>query len=355
MTDIATSTTAPGALGRVLDLAPAIAARSAEVEHDRALPPDLLATLTEAGCFRMLSPRAHGGDELPLADAVRVVGALARADSAVGWTVGQHCSAQLLVTALPAAGVAAVYADGPDVRCAGAVAPKGRALAVEGGWRVSGRWPFVTGCRWSSWIYANCVVPGAAGPQVRMVLFPAAQVEVVDTWTVAGLRGTGSHDVVIQGLCPSERSCAFAGDAAGVVTEHPRLLHGAFFLAAVSLGIAARAVDEVLADGSRAAAHVGALGAAHMAVRAGEALLAAEVADAGGHATPLARAQALATAATVTATAKRVVTDLFAVSGSAAVYDSSPLQRLLRDVHVAGQHLLNRPQTVDAVGTALVG
>jgi len=55
------------------------------------------------------------------------------------------------------------------------------------------------------------------------------------------------------------------------------------------------------------------------------------------------------------ASSKRVVTDLFAVSGSAAVYYSSPLQRLLRDVHVAGQHLLNRPRTVDAVGTALVG
>lgn len=91
-----------------------------------------------------------------------------------------------------------------------------------------------------------------------------------------------------------------------------------------------------------------------MARRAAGALLAEQVAAAGAT-SALARAEALATAHTVTATAKRVVTDLFTAAGSAAIYERSPLQRQLRDIHVAGQHFLNRPHTLAAVGTALLG
>jgi alkylation response protein AidB-like acyl-CoA dehydrogenase len=348
-------------LAAVTELAPKIAGRSEQIERDRGLPADLLAELAAAGCLRMLSPREYGGDELPLAEVVRVVGELARADAAVGWSVGQHCSAQLILGGFPAATVAEVYADGPDVLIAGAVAPRGRALPVEGGWRVSGRWPFVTGCRWSSWIYANCLVAdGDAEPTVRLVLMRAEDVRVVDTWSVTGLCGTGSHDVVIQGVCPEERSCALPGSAGGAVTEHPRLLHGSFLLAAVSLGIARRALDEVLTlvaentgKPGRGPAPTGELGSAHLTLKAAEALLAEQVAAADDPAR-LARASALATAGTATGTAKRVVSDLFALGGSASVYEASALQRLLRDIHVAGQHFLNRPHTAAEVGAALL-
>lgn len=350
------------ALANVTEVAAMAAARSGQIEQERRIPADLLDALSAAGCFRMLSPRLHGGDELPLPAVVRAVTELARADAAVGWTVGQHCSAQLLFAGFPAATVSEIYAAGPDVLGAGAVAPKGRARAAGDGWQVSGRWPFVTGCQWSEWIYGGCVAADADGaPHVRLMLFRAQDVRIVDTWKVAGLRGTGSHDVIIQGHCPAERSYPLPGGAGTAVTEHPRLLHGSFFLAAVSLGIAERALADVLGmlaggrDAARGEPQAGALGTAQMSLRAAGALLSEEVGRAArGVSSPIARAQALATAATITAAAKHVVSDLFALAGSAAVYDTCALQRHLRDIHVAGQHLLNRPHTMEAVGTALL-
>lgn len=348
-------------LTNAVELAPKVAARSGQIEQERRIPADLLDALAAAGCFRMLSPRRHGGDELPLPAVVRVVNVLARADAAVGWTVGQHCSAQLLFEGFPAGTVAQIYAAGPDVLGAGAVAPKGRARLADSGWQVSGRWPFVTGCQWSSWIYANCVATDGGVPHVRLFLFPAEDVQIVDTWRAAGLCGTGSHDVVIQGHCPAERSSALPGDTGTAVTEHPQLLHGSFFLAAVSLGIAQRALDDLLSllscdrRAPRAGLPAGALGAAHMSLRAAEALLSEQAGQAAlGTSSPISRARALATAASVTGTAKHVVSDLFGVAGSAAVYETCPLQRHLRDIHVAAQHFLNRPHTLDGLGTALL-
>lgn len=134
-------------LDAVRDLVPAIAARGDEIERGRRLPPDLVAQLQDAGCFRTLVPRRFGGAELELADYTAVVRELASADGAVGWTVMIGSAAPAILGKLPAAAFADVYADGTDVVLASAFNPTGVATPVDGGFRVTGRWSFASGCQ----------------------------------------------------------------------------------------------------------------------------------------------------------------------------------------------------------------
>lgn len=201
----------PGPAAATLDairkLVPAIAARSDEIEQGRRLPPDLVAQLRDAGCFRMLVPRRHGGDEAGLADHMAVVRELARADGAVGWTVMIGSSAPVILGGLPPTTLDAVYAAGPDVVLAGTFNPSGVATSVDGGFRASGRWSFATGCQHADWFIAHCVVDDGRMPPLRMMVLPAADVEILDTWSVSGRRGTGSHDfTVADAFIPAERT-----------------------------------------------------------------------------------------------------------------------------------------------------
>ena len=150
-------TTAP-LLAAVADLAPRLAARAAETEADRRVHPDLIAELREAGCFRMLLPRSHGGDEMDLVSAMRVLEELARADGSVGWVVAIGGAGWLDLCDLPRSTFDALYADGPIVT-AGAFAPSGTAEPVDGGYRIRGRWGFASGCEHADLLYGNCIDP----------------------------------------------------------------------------------------------------------------------------------------------------------------------------------------------------
>ena len=186
-------------LDAVRALVPDITARAEEIEQARTLPRDLVDDLAAAGCFRALVPRSHGGDELPLADALAVIEELARADGSVGWTVMIGAAAPALLGHLPAATFDAVYASGPDVISAGTFNPAGTATPVDGGFRASGQWSFASGCRHAQWFLAHCIVDDGRMPPLRMMVLPAADVQIVDTWSTMGMRGTGSHDFTVDG------------------------------------------------------------------------------------------------------------------------------------------------------------
>jgi alkylation response protein AidB-like acyl-CoA dehydrogenase len=294
---------------------------------------------------------------------VEVVDELAQADGAVGWCVSQHAAAQLILAGFPEPTQAEVYADRPDTVIAGATAPKGRALRTVDGWRVSGRWPFVSGCRAASWLYLTCLGPGTDGgpPGLRTALVPAALATIEDTWWAAGLAGTGSHDVVVRAYCPEER-CAVVRPDGPLQTEQ-----GSLFLAAVAVGIAARAVDEVVALAGGKVPAFGTqslaasplfrhgLGSADMTLAAARALLREQArAVARGPLAPVPRARAYAVAAAVTGLARQVATEAYALGGGTSVYSSCVLQRTLRDLHVAGQHFVNGPALLGRLGEALV-
>lgn len=368
------------------ELTAEIAKRAEECELNRRVPADLLDVLAAAGALRMGVPARYGGLDLAVPEVLRVIEEISRADGAVGWTVGQIYIAQLIFAHFPAAATDEIYADGPDVLGAGAVAPKGRATREPAGWRVSGQWPFVTGCENAAWIYLQCLehhrgVPRSAEdglPPLRMVLLPAEQVEILDTWHVVGLRATGSHDVRVTRMpCADERTCGLdepiPGGGAAALRITPRD-QGGLVVAATACGIAAGAADAVArlaADGKRPAFSTRGLagspvfqdqlGEAFMSLCAARALLASEVetvdaAAASGHQpTELERARLRAAGPRAVALATGVVDAAHRLGGGSAVYETSPLQRRLRDAHTVTQHFSAGRDFYASLGGLLAG
>ena len=232
----------------VRTLSSAIAARSEEIERGRRVPPDLIEGLSAAGCFRMLVPRSHGGDELALPAHMRVIEELAWADGSAGWTVMIGGEAPVLLGKLPGETFDAIYAAGPDVILAGTVNPTGVATPIDGGFRVTGRWSFASGCQHCHWFVGHCIVDDGRQPPIRMMLLPPADVEITDTWTVSGLCGTGSHDVVVNdAFVPAERSFVLWDEPCLDVPllRIPDLAQASLRVGAVAIGIAHGALGEV--------------------------------------------------------------------------------------------------------------
>jgi alkylation response protein AidB-like acyl-CoA dehydrogenase len=363
-------------LGALRTLAPAIVARSEEIERGRRLPPDLLEELTAAGCFRMLVPRSHGGAELDLPAEIRVIEELARADGSIGWTVMIGRSASVLLGRLPRATFHALYAKGPDVILAGTVNPTGRATPVDGGFRVTGQWSFASGCQHSNWFVAHCIVDDGRQPPLRMMVLPPADVEIKDTWSVSGLCGTGSHDfVVTDAFVPAQRSFALWDEPCLDIPllRIPELSFASLSVSAVAVGIAHGAIGEItdlatgkvplFSDGTLAANPLfqNQLADADAQLRAARALLYADAEAAWATAvadtpfTPDHRARTRATATWVTRTAASVVDIAYTTGGGSSPDTSSPLQRRLRDIHALTQHFAVKLDTFTKTGAVLAG
>jgi indole-3-acetate monooxygenase len=360
----------------VRSLAPAITARSDEIERARRLPLDLVDELTSAGCFRTLVPRSHGGEELELVAHVAILEELARADGSVGWTVTIGAAAPVLLGHLPAASFATVYADGPDVIVAGTFNPTGRATPVAGGFRVSGRWSFASGCQHAHWLIAHCVVDDGRLPPLRMMVMPAAEVEIVDTWSTMGMCGTGSHDFTVTDAFVADEwsfSIFEPHELDFTVLRIPELCLSTMGFAAVAAGIAAGALGDVVdlaggkvpmfSDSTLAANPLfrNQLGEAEAALRAARTLLhhdAAEawaMADGGVPFDDPVRARFRSSTTWITATAAQVVDVAYRAGGGTALYTSSPLQRRLRDIHTLTQHFGVKLDTYTLAGAVVAG
>ncbi len=363
----------------VATLAPAIAARAAEIEAGRRVPADLLADLVAAGCFRLLLPPSHGGLGADLPSALGEYEALARADASVGWIVLIGGGAWCDLASLPRATFDALYAAGPDVIVAGTFAPSGSiAPDGEGGYRVSGRWALASGCEHATWLYGNAVESVVDGhPQLRAALLAPSDVVIEDTWDASGLRGSGSHHFHVDDLAvPADRTFVPLVDEPCLDTPVVRIplpsLYG-LGVASIATGIALGALDDVFA---LAAAKVPMLAASPLAtnpvfqhdiaaadtqLRAARALLREAAEEAWGAAvegapfTPRQRADLRAAAAWVTARAAEVVDEAYRSGGSSSVYAGNPLQRRFRDVHAVTQHFLVKDDTLTTAGAVLVG
>ena len=358
-------------------LTPSIAVRAEEIERARRLPPDLVDELLAAGCFRMLVPRSHGGAELDLLDQLQVLEELARADASVAWNVMIGSEGPVVFRMLPRASFDALYADGPDVIIAGSFNPIGVATPVEGGYLVTGQWAFASGCHHAHWFVGHCVVDDGREPPLRMMVLPMSDVDVKDTWSVSGLCGTGSHDVVVNGaFVPDELSFVFVDSEPSVDVPPlriPEVTRAAIQIASVAIGVARGALDEILAlaIGKTPAFVEGPLasnplfqhqfGEAETLVRAARTALRGEAdivwakAQAGSTFTPEDRAHVRGTTTWVARTAAAIVDTAYQAGGSSSIYTSNPLQRRLRDVHVLTQHFTMKADTFTKVGAVLAG
>jgi alkylation response protein AidB-like acyl-CoA dehydrogenase len=182
---------------------------------------------------------------------VRVVEEVARADGAAGWCMAIGGEYGVFGGYLPAHAAREIYGGDPHVRTAGAFRPFGNAVVVDGGYRVTGRWPLGSGCQHSAWIVGGCRIfdgdrPRAmpdGTPITRILFFPAAG-EIVDTWDSIGLRGTGSHDYAVANVfVPAARSLSFREPPTepGPLYAMPTIALFGAVLAAVPLGIARHA------------------------------------------------------------------------------------------------------------------
>jgi len=174
------------------------------IEASHRLPDDLARELARAGFFRIFLPAAYGGLDLTPMEGIAVFEELAQADASVAWCVWNGNTHWTAAQLSPEA--AHAIHDDRDVVSANSTRPSGQAHVVENGYRVTGRWSLVSGCELASWMVLWAVVHeggkprmmASGGPEIRFMLLPASECEIIDTWTVGGLRGTGSHDVAVH-------------------------------------------------------------------------------------------------------------------------------------------------------------
>ncbi|MFC7495778.1 MULTISPECIES: 3-hydroxy-9,10-secoandrosta-1,3,5(10)-triene-9,17-dione monooxygenase oxygenase subunit [unclassified Nocardioides] len=195
-------------LDRVQDLLPGIAARAQATDEARVVPARTIAELRDAGVFRMLQPARLGGLESDPVEYFRVVRAVSGACGSTGWVTGVVGVHPWQVALFPDAAQQDVWGADPDVLISSAYAPVGRLVAVDGGFELSGRWGFSSGCDHVGWALIGAMRSGDDGRPVDFVtcLVPRSDFEVLDVWDPVGLRGTGSNDLVVDGaFVPAHR------------------------------------------------------------------------------------------------------------------------------------------------------
>ncbi|AGZ46704.1 acyl-CoA dehydrogenase family protein [Actinoplanes friuliensis] len=351
-------------LDDVRKLTPEIRALAPQIERDREVPPHLIGRLTDLGVFRLAAPRAAGGLEAGPSDLVDVCEELGAADGSVGWCAMIGAATGMALGRLPQDTAADLLTD-PRFLIAGVAAPMGRAVPVDGGFRVTGRWPFASACRHATWLVGGVIVaPG----DVRLAVMAAGELTIHDTWDVAGLRGTGSHDIeAVDVFVPGDRifSLAAAPVQGGALYTFPPLGLLALGIGAVALGIARAAINDfaelarskrnpVTGEAIAAKPSVRTAVAEAEALRgAGWAYLKGEVATTGTD--PDRRARLRLAVLTATRNAAQAVDLVYRAAGGSAVYAASPLQRHFRDVHVATQHAMVGTDVLETAGAVLLG
>jgi len=193
---------------RARALTPMIEAASDRIEKERQVTPDVMAALHDAQLFRMLLPREMGGGEADPVAFMEVIEAISAGDASVGWCLGQGLGCSHAAAFLAPAVATEIFGESNSVLAWGP--PSGaKAISVEGGYRVSGRWRFASGSPHATWLGGHSLVCEADGtprkddkgrPILRTMLFPKAKAKIYDVWNVLGLRGTGSNDYEVKDL-----------------------------------------------------------------------------------------------------------------------------------------------------------
>jgi alkylation response protein AidB-like acyl-CoA dehydrogenase len=379
------SHTAPAVTaGIVSQIGPVLRAQRDQGERDRRLAPEAVEAMVHAGVFQSLIPKAYGGLELGTVDALALFEEIARIDGSAGWIAANQSGLATIVAVFPEEAAAEVFAGGPAL-LAGALFPPGNAEPVAGGYRVTGQWPFVSGCDYADWLVGTATVVGrdefATGPDGEptriAVLYRAGDGEIVDTWHTLGMRGTGSQDVRATDLfVPEQRTWVI-----DPVAEPRGIFSAPFYYlgfwpigalgASVGLGIAGAALDDFLSHTSKTPAFVatsladrstvqdrvararGKLDAARAYLHAA----AAEAdADARGRPVRPAVGLTLALAATFAMEASvEVVNLVHGMAGTSAIRNERRFQQYFRDIHTLSQHAQSSTSRYESIGKLLLG
>jgi alkylation response protein AidB-like acyl-CoA dehydrogenase len=358
-------------------------AARAETEANSRLAPSVIEALVGAGLNRLVVPASFGGYEAPAPVILQVYEELGSVEASAAWIVWNNQLGCIAVRHLGEAARSELFSD-PRAIFANSTRPSAEAAIVEGGLRLTGRWTLVSGCQLADWILLigkltengelKMLRPGV--PAGRMAFVPRGGVEIEETWNVGGLRGTGSHDVVANGVFAPERlACSFMDP---ILLDRPlwRMPFRATMSAnmgAIALGIARGAIDAFV-DLAHAKIPVNALpmlrdrpeihlilATAAAELDAARLLLHAAVGDmwaACVEGVPLPDAlhgRAIGAAVHAKTTAKRIVTTMYEVAGTSALYVDNPLERAHRDVYAVGQHSILGPKFQEDAGRIRMG
>ena len=341
-------------------LAPMVAQLRDRFDPERQLPRSLVDELHAAGLFGMWLPRSMGGAELAPLPFLEVIEELARQDGSVGWCTVIPAGHARLAGALDEDVAHTIFGTGRGV-LAGTLNPVGKAVAVPGGYRVTGRWGYGSFIGYADWVLGNCIADDGS---LRLCLFPLTEVEVFDVWHVTGLRATGSNDFQVTDLFVPERHTIPMADFQPP-RRHPGPLYAipmtsvfASCIAMVALGIAGAALDALVEIGANKRSAVGStmlrerllaqadLVRAEALVGSARAYLFSELGRmwestlAGCAASDRERATVKLAACHATQCAIKAVDLAYRLAGGAALAQGSRLERCFRDVHVAGQHAI---------------
>jgi 3-hydroxy-9,10-secoandrosta-1,3,5(10)-triene-9,17-dione monooxygenase len=221
-------------VARAASLVPTLRARAAEAEQFRRLPDANVAELRAAGLFKVLQPRRCGGFEMSLHTHIDTVAEVARGCGSTAWCMGVIHAHSWLVGSFPQEAQAESYGANPDAIVCAVIAPRGKARAVAGGYRLDGFWPFASGCQHADWLLLGTEIADEGGTVVDVaeLLVPARDIVIRDDWNVVGLRGTGSCSIVANDVfVPKHRYLSLpgiiAGEAPGAAAHDTSLYKGA--------------------------------------------------------------------------------------------------------------------------------
>jgi alkylation response protein AidB-like acyl-CoA dehydrogenase len=360
-----------------------IRAMRTETEETRCLAPPIVEGLIAAGLCRLAVPASLGGPETEPEVCLQIYEELAWADASVAWIVWINQFVGLASRYSPEPVRRELFSD-PRRLFAGSTRPSGRAVALEGGFKVSGRWSLVSGCAFADWIPVTCVVVEGdeprrlpnEKPETRMAYLPKGSYRILDTWHAGGLRGTGSHDIVIDDVfVPAERTFSLTDPA-----QYDRPLSRMPFLAtvcagcaALCLGIAQAARDTLLElastkvqvdpfpatrDRPWVQTLVASSGAKLMSARL---LLYSALRDTWAACTkrlPVTdaqRAHLWESGHHAAHVSREIVRSMYEAAGASALYVDCPLERAHRDIHAVMQHIVFAPFWMEAAGQVRLG
>src|SRR5579872_788390 len=189
-------------VARASALVPLIREHRTEAEKLRRAPPQCIEALQRAGLFRIFVPREYGGYEVDLRTAIEIYSEIGRGCASTAWAHVILATINLVVCLMSDQAQREVFGQNPDARVAGVFVPRGRAIPVEGGYQLSGTWPFCSGCHYGDWFALIGAVINEKGDVVDEIvhLIPAKDVEILDDWHVTGLRGSGSNSVRVKDM-----------------------------------------------------------------------------------------------------------------------------------------------------------
>lgn len=361
-------------------LSKSFAKRSAEFEQARRLPADVSDAMAKAGIYRMFVPQSLGGSETSPLVSSQVFETLAQGDAACGWVAFIAATSGSSLARIETSAAKQMFAS-PQTMLAGVFAPNGKAVKSGEDYILNGQWQWGSGTQNADWVLAGSMVidpeqPADAKPRAHMCLVPKDAIEFLDTWHSTGLRGTGSTDFKLTDhRVPSAHIVGLEVRKMPdtPLFQFPNFTLLALGIGAVSMGIARAALNEfvglaqqkkrissssTIAERSHTQMQIATAEAKLRSARAfyydsveqaWERALAGNTVDVDQR-----RNLRLATTHAVMASAE-VVDCAYNLAGGVSVYQSSNLQRHFRDIHVATQHIMVAPSTLETTGRLFLG